>query len=267
MSKQTNISVIIPARNRPEYTTQAIESVLNQEIPAYVTLEIIVVDNRSTPPLKELLGSKFPQVKFIVSRGYDSPGGTRNFGLKHAKGDYIAFLDNDDQWMQPFIKDSLDAIKEKKIAITTCLSWPYIYGEYPAIETLKLIFLNLVRNTVLFWFWLTNHRKLPANGFYLCQISHLLFKREFLKGVKFNEKAVAAEDWEFFVEATKRLPIRLIFKPLVKFRYSWTSNTNTELVRAKKWSAYQNLIKKLPRSYKKGLLHKLFLLYIRSFGN
>jgi len=266
-SKKITICVIIPARNRPELTADAIRSTLDQRLPRNVKLEVIIIDNRSQPSLKKLIGKKFPKIKFIRSRGYDSPGGTRNYGIRKATGDYVAFLDNDDQWKPDFLIKSLKTIQATKTPATVCLTAPFFDGPYPLIEKLKLIFLNLIRTFVFIVIWILNHQKLPPSGFYLCQISHILFDKKAIKNTKFNETAVAAEDWEFMVDVTKNKPTSIILKPLVKFRYSWSSNTNSDQVRAKKWQAYQNLINRLPASYKQGILHRLFHLYIRSFGH
>lgn len=265
---KNKVSIIIPGKDRSEFVKEALTSVVDQKLPSHTTLEIIVVDDRSKPSYKSLLQKDFPQVIFVNNNtNHHGPGPSRNVGLRQATGNYIAFLDNDDAWRSSFLATALASIKSSKAPATVCLTGPYFYGPYPTWEVIKLIFLNLVRTTVFFIIWLFNDRRLPPSGFYLCQISHMLFDVKQIKGVKFNETAVAAEDWEFMADVIKDRPLRIVPQPLVKFRYSWSSNTNSARVRAKKWNAYQTLIKKLPPSYKQGILHQLFHLYIRSFGS
>ncbi len=260
------VSVIIPAKNRPGFTSEAIESVLNQKLSEKVKLEVIVIDNRSKPSLERLLGSKFPQVKFIRNDGYDSPGGSRNMGFNVSFGQYIAFLDNDDKWKQGFLKHSLLALRKSKAPVTVCLTDPYFYGEFPFSEKVKLIFLNIIRATVISSTELLNSKRLPFSGFYLCQISHMLFNRRYIGKIKFNEKTPAAEDWEFIAMTTSKKPARIVLKPLVKFRYEIRSNTYTETIRKKKWQAYLDMIGRIPKTHQKGILNKLFHYYIGLFS-
>lgn len=266
MGKKKTIAVVIPARNRADFAQEAVLSVVNQNLPENVNLEILVVDNKSNPPLKKFLGKRFPEVRIIRSKGYDSPGGTRNWGIKHAKGDYIAFLDNDDQWEKDFLMKSIEAIKKSKAPAVMCIVKPYFYGPYSISERVKLLFLNFIRDVSLLLSYLLNNGKLPKSGFYLCQISHMLFDRKYLTNIKFNEQAIAAEDWEYMVGATKEGEVQIILEPLVKFRYEMRSNTNTQEVREKKWNAYNDLLKRIPKSHKYGVFHKLFLQYIKMYS-
>ena len=91
---QSEISVIIPTYNRSQYICRAIDSVLLQSFTNY---EIIVVDDGSTDNTKEVLKPYLSKIKYI----YKENGGVssaRNFGIKEAKGRWIAFLDSDDYW-------------------------------------------------------------------------------------------------------------------------------------------------------------------------
>lgn len=265
MSKKTLITVIIPAKDRPLYTSQAINSVINQKLSQNISTQIIVIDNNSKTPLKVTLGKTYPQVRFITSRGHNSPSGSRNYGLKYSKGEYVAFLDNDDQWFPHFLSYSLAAIQQTNSPASLCLTFPYIDGPYPLLEVLKLFLLNLIKTTSLVSLVIFNQAKLPKSAFYLSQISHMLFRSKSISNLKFNQNMIAAEDWDFFVNTTHSKPLTIVPRFLVKFRYSWNSNTNSSTVRAKKWQTYQNLHSQLPNSHKSGIFSKLFLLYIHSF--
>jgi len=91
------ISVIIPSKNRPVFILKAIESVLAQ---TYKNVEIIVVDDGSEVPLTSVLaksiGLRVQCLRHGCSKGAPM---ARNTGIKHAKGEYIAFLDDDDIWL------------------------------------------------------------------------------------------------------------------------------------------------------------------------
>ncbi len=109
-------SVIIPSYNRAQLLPKAIQFVLNQTFNNY---ELIIVDDGSVDKTKETIESYFvhPQIKYI----YQTNKGVcaaRNTGARNAVGDFIVFLDSDDEvspnWLQDFFilsqKESFDVI-------------------------------------------------------------------------------------------------------------------------------------------------------------
>ncbi|NOQ77328.1 MAG: glycosyltransferase, partial [Methylococcaceae bacterium] len=90
-----SVSIIIPTFNRSALLERALESVNKQTVSDY---EIIVVDDGSTDNTAEMIQTKFPEVQYVLqpNRGVSS---ARNKGLKLAKGQWLAFLDSDDEWL------------------------------------------------------------------------------------------------------------------------------------------------------------------------
>lgn len=260
------ISVIIPAKNRVEFTREAIESVLAQKVTKDIRIEIIVVDNRSEPSLKSQLGSDYPSVNFRLNTRFDSPGGTRNVGLISCKGDYVAFLDNDDTWKKDFLVKSIESLESNKTAATLTLTSPYFFGSYPNGKRLTLIFLNFIRTVSLSAIHYLAGNKLPLSAFYLAQISHMLFDRKEIGSVRFRERTAAAEDWEFISRVMFKKGIAIIPEKLVNFRYEMRSNTNTDKVKREKWNAYLKLLNRLGFEYKTFPWYQLFLRYIGIFS-
>jgi glycosyltransferase involved in cell wall biosynthesis len=88
------VSVIIPTYNCGKYIVQSIESVLKQ---TYEKIEIIVVDDGSTDdtPLKM---SRYRENIVYIRQKNQGSSKSRNIGMSHSKGEYIAFLDADDRW-------------------------------------------------------------------------------------------------------------------------------------------------------------------------
>lgn len=105
-----DISVIIPTWNREKTLRKAIQSVLNQTIHP---LEILVCDDGSTDNtfkvIKSLNNSK---VKWIAEKHSGLPAVVRNRGIKESKGEWIAFLDSDDEWHPEKIEKQLAFIKK-----------------------------------------------------------------------------------------------------------------------------------------------------------
>lgn len=98
--KEPLISVIIPSYNRFEYLLNAVNSVKDQ---TYKNYEIIVVNDESSQ--KEYYENTIEDINLINIKKKDYPdwGGSRqplrNIGAEIAKGEYLAFLDDDDMWM------------------------------------------------------------------------------------------------------------------------------------------------------------------------
>lgn len=93
------ISVIIPTYKRSKTLKRAIDSVINQ---TYKNIEIIVVDDNSNYPecreYNRKLVSQYKQIVFIENKINLGGGLARNEGIRIAKGKYIAFLDDDDEF-------------------------------------------------------------------------------------------------------------------------------------------------------------------------
>jgi glycosyltransferase involved in cell wall biosynthesis len=91
------VSVIIPTHNRAGYLRSSITSVLNQ---TYQDFEIIVVDDASKDHTDVVVRSfTDPRIKYVRHETGRGDGGARNTGIINAKGDYIGFLDDDDEWL------------------------------------------------------------------------------------------------------------------------------------------------------------------------
>ena len=99
--KNPKVSVVIPCFNYEQYVGLAIQSVLDQTHGAY---EIIVVDDGSHDRSREII-SRFP-VKLICQPNY-GVACARNEGAKNATGDYIIFLDADDELDRFYIEKTL----------------------------------------------------------------------------------------------------------------------------------------------------------------
>ncbi|MBP7901358.1 MAG: glycosyltransferase [Spirochaetes bacterium] len=99
-------SVIIPVFNRKEFLARAMRSVLSQNFTDY---ELIIVDDGSTDGLDNI----YSQDNIIFIRKENGGvSSARNSGIKTASGEYIAFLDSDDEWKTNKLSMQRDYIKE-----------------------------------------------------------------------------------------------------------------------------------------------------------
>jgi glycosyltransferase involved in cell wall biosynthesis len=116
------VSVVIPTYNRSELLKKAVYSL---QLQRHQNLEIIIVDDCSTDDTEAVVGDMHdPRIKYI--RHPINKGGSeaRNTGIKHATGNYVGFLDSDDQWLP----DKL----EKQLAIFT--SNPDVGAVYTGVK-------------------------------------------------------------------------------------------------------------------------------------
>jgi glycosyltransferase involved in cell wall biosynthesis len=114
------VSIIIPSRNRFDYLIASLGSVFSQ---TYENFEVIVVDDGSTVPLAHLLKGKLND-KLACLRN-ETPLGApaaRNAGLAIARGDFIAFLDDDDLWLPEKLTAQIEAFRDlsEKFGVVYC---------------------------------------------------------------------------------------------------------------------------------------------------
>ena len=123
-NKNNKVSVIIPAFNKADFTKRAVLSVVKQ---TYANIEIIIVDDGSVDNTKKLLTSiNDDRIKYF----YKNNGGAcsaRNYGIKKSNGNFLAFLDCDDIYVETKIEDSLNALKKNP-------SYKFLYSEVLYID-------------------------------------------------------------------------------------------------------------------------------------
>jgi len=93
------VSVIIPTYNRVYYLINAIKSVLDQ---TYKNFEIIVIDDGSVDDTRNII-KKYDEIKYFY---------VNHVGLENAKGEYIAFLDSDDQWFKNKLEKQIEIMEK-----------------------------------------------------------------------------------------------------------------------------------------------------------
>jgi glycosyltransferase involved in cell wall biosynthesis len=102
------VSVVVPTRNRPRFLRQAVASVLSQ---VDVDVEVIVIDDASdSPAAREALRFTDTRVRVDVRRHPGGAGRARNQGLARARGNWVAFLDDDDLLAPTRLRAHLDDV-------------------------------------------------------------------------------------------------------------------------------------------------------------
>ena len=195
-----NISVIIPTFNRKKSLKRAIQSVLMQ---SYAPYEIIVIDDGSDDGTKEWLKDNYPNVKYIyqMNSGVSS---ARNKGIKFARGDWIALLDSDDEWLPSKLKDQANEIELNPAA--------------KFLHTNEIWIRNGVRVNQM-----KKHKKYGGYIFEkcldMCRISpsSVLIQKDIFDEIgMFDETLKVCEDYDLWLRFASKYPVHFLDQPLIK---------------------------------------------------
>lgn len=200
------ISVIIPTYDRASLLKEAIQSVLNQD---YFTaknasnlFELLVVDDGSTDNTREVVESFKGRVKYH-SKVNEGVSVARNFGLRLAKGDYIAFLDSDDLWIKEKLRmqmNLMENITQAKVCYTD------------EIWIRKGVRVNPKKKHQKYSGWIFE-KVLPLC---LLSLSSAIFSREIFEEIgNFDEELPVCEDYDFSLRIAHRYPFYFIPRPLI----------------------------------------------------
>ena len=90
-----SVSVIVPTHDRHDLLHRALDSIGAQ---TQAPLEVIVVDDGSKDGTAAMLRREYPDV-VLIEQARGGVSSARNRGIKRSRGDWIAFLDSDDEWL------------------------------------------------------------------------------------------------------------------------------------------------------------------------
>lgn len=123
--KKGLVSVITPTYNCANFIGETIESVQEQ---TYHQWEMIIVDDCSTDNTKEIVEKYIKEdnrIKYFCLENNSGTAVARNKAMELANGEYIAFLDSDDIWLEEKLKKQLEFMKGHEIAFS-CTSYEQI---------------------------------------------------------------------------------------------------------------------------------------------
>ena len=181
------ISVIIPVLNNHKKCNQAVRSVLSQTYPNF---ELIVIDDCSSPPISLPDDSR---IKLFRNRVNEGAAHSRNRGVANAKGEYIAFLDSDDrwldiklerQWRHLYGKQNMHAHEERPLAISV--------GTRVISKTKK-------RNELLIPVGSSNETDFLSGNWFFPGTALLIKESNFDELGGFDKHLRRLEDFEFFI--------------------------------------------------------------------
>lgn len=212
------ISIIIPTYNNSQQLVGTVQSISKQ---SYNDIEIVIIDDASTDDTKNQI-EKLNNQKIKYYYNIDNLGTTQSRlkGLKHASGEYIAFLDDDDLWSEK-------KIELQKLALDNNKSLDFIMCNYKVNDAINKIQYEVSLNKYALNYQKLIHSK-PGPFLQCC-----LFRSEFIKKHYnlFDDNSMPSEDWDWFMSiATTNPKIENINQTL----FTWNLSSKSQSANVKK---------------------------------
>jgi glycosyltransferase involved in cell wall biosynthesis len=196
------VSVIVPTYNRAHVVPRAIASVFNQ---TFTDFELLIVDDGSTDDtLAAVQAFASPRMRYLSHKENSGASSARNTGIKASRGDYIAFLDSDDEWAPSKLEEQVALFSKMGSDVGVIYSGFYYKNTFS--DKKKVFCLNLQGNI---------HHTLVVRNPGLNTSSALLKKVCFQHCGLFDESLPASEDWELFIRISEKYHFYPVKKPLV----------------------------------------------------
>lgn len=201
------VSVIITTYCRePFFIKRAIDSVLNQ---TYKNFELIIVDDSPSDyinrnEVKNLIDSyEFP-ILFIQHERNMGASFARNTGIKYSKGEFIAFLDDDDEWLPKKIEKQIKLMKDKMVGLVSCREYVIDLKNNTKIENERKYKEGWVFNDLI------TDNFLGGNSF-------VLIRKKVFEKCGYFSNIKSAQDMELFLRISKKYKIKYVNEPLLNY--------------------------------------------------
>lgn len=198
------VSVVIPTRNRPYLVTRAVHSALNQSLPKIEV--IVVIDGPDDTTLTVLNQIEDPRLSVCIFPRHLGVSDARNAGIREARGQWIAFLDDDDEWLPQKLEIQLQTAQQSAYdyPIISCR----IIGRTPAGDFFWP--LRFPRpNEFLSEYLLCRRNPISAEG--LISPTTIFTKKELLRRVPFNSELRCYEDVDWLLRVSTQEGVSVEF--------------------------------------------------------
>ena len=213
------VSVIINCYNGEKYLRKAIDSVLSQ---TYDNWELIFWDNQSTDSTQEIVQTyKDPRIHYFFAPKHTALGEARNLAVEKASGEYINFLDADDEWSENKLEEQVKQVVPGKVELVYT-PFELIFGEN-ARPSRKM---------------LRNYERLLAHPLYEGELFSKLLEDNYIifSGVLFNKHRYLEaggvscsfqqyEDWDLLLKMSLKTEFAVAKEAKTFYRIHGSNNT------------------------------------------
>ena len=184
------ISIIINCFNGEKYLEKNLNSILKQKYQKY---EVIFVDNCSTDLSSKIYKKiKDKRFKYFKTSKKIKLYASRNFAIKKAKGEFIAFLDVDDWWNEKFLSSKKKFFLSNKkygFSFSNCFHYHENLKKFESFYNKKLPSGYILDNLLKYYF---------------VKLSTIILKRELLKDYKFNPYYNIIGDYDLIIRLSRK---------------------------------------------------------------
>ncbi len=211
------VSVVIPVHNREDTIKRSIDSVLQQ---SYTNLELVIVDDGSTDHTLDIV-YKYSDTRIRVVELLKCGGANaaRNKGILCARGEYIAFQDSDDEWLENKLEQQIAYMQIKKFSACFCA---YNLVESGYSIRMPEEYSNKERYEKYLPKELTWHNVISTQT--------LVVRRNIVENLGgFDIEMPRLQDYEFVIRLVQQIPIGYISEVLVNVYRTKCSISNDSL--------------------------------------
>lgn len=191
------VSAVIPTHNRARVIERALRSALRQ---SGVSIEVVIVDDASTDETQHVVGSLHDdRLRYHRLERNLGPAVARNVGMSLARGDYVAYLDSDDEWTVNHVADAVALLREHRAQ--------GLFGSF-VLDRGGVVSPYLCKS------WDPGHSMaeyILGAGRGDARTSTFVFERAALQRVSFDEQLSKHEDWDLAIRFSRSY--RLLLRP------------------------------------------------------
>lgn len=207
------VSAIIPTHRRPGLLACAVRSALRQTWP---NLEVIVVVDGCDSATESLLdGFADPRLRVLLLPEPAGGAAARNAGVHAARGEWVAFLDDDDEWMPRKIERQMAAVRATSawFPVISCR----VVAQSPAAGRVLPLRVYQPSQPVADYLFCRTTLADPGG---LMQTSTLLAPRDLLLALPFNERLPLHQDWDWLIRVAscQGVAVSMLSEPLAIWR-------------------------------------------------
>lgn len=206
------VSVVIPTYKRSDYLKRAIDCVISQ---TYTNWELLVVDDNDDDSKDREETETFmkryaddPKVKYLKHNKNKGGGAARNTGIINSTGRYVAFLDDDDEWLPTKLEEQVACFERANDNVAVVYTGTRKVDSTSGSTESGQVTLPEYRG------YLSHHL---LNGNCVGTTSTVMCKTQVLTEVSFDESLPAAQDWDLYLRLAEKYEFDYVAKPLVIF--------------------------------------------------
>jgi glycosyltransferase involved in cell wall biosynthesis len=199
------VSVVIPTHKRPHLLHRALDSVRAQD---FADFEVLVVDDGQCDATAQVVATfADPRIRYLRQPENRGVAAARNRGLREARGHFIAFLDDDDEWLPGKLARQVALLRAAPADVGLV---------YTGVETVHPDGTRTVESATARG---DLHRRLLVSNVIHGGGSNVMLRRQVIAAAGFfDERLPAIEDFDYWLRISREFRIEAIPDPLIRYR-------------------------------------------------